>query len=186
MADKQGRKWQLTINNPQDKGLNHRTLRLILDDLRSLEYFCMADEIGLETHTPHTHLFIVCRSPVKFSRLKKLFPEAHIERARGTAAENRAYVEKSGKWADDPKSDTSVPGTFEEWGELPNEPGQGARSDIAQLYEMIADGMSNAEIMAQNPDLALHIGKMDKIRQDILGVRPGGSWRNTVIPTSTA
>ena len=36
---------------------------------------------------------------------------------------------------------------------------------------MIADGMSNAEIMAQNPDLALHIGKMDKIRQDILEAR---------------
>ena len=23
MADKQGRKWQITINNPQDKGLDH-------------------------------------------------------------------------------------------------------------------------------------------------------------------
>ena len=171
MADKQGRKWQITINNPQDKGLDHDAIKLALDDLRSLDYFCMADEIGLETQTPHIHLFIVCRSPITFSRLKKLFPEAHIERTRGTAAENRAYVEKSGKWADDPKSDTSVPGTFEEWGELPDEPGQGARTDIAQLYEMIADGMSNAEIMAQNPDLALHIGKMDKIRQDILEAR---------------
>ena len=171
MTDKQGRKWQITINNPQDKGLDHDAIKLALDDLRSLDYYCVADEIGLETQTPHTHLFIVCRSPVTFARLKKLFPEAHIERVRGTAAENRAYVEKSGKWADDPKADTSVPGTFEEWGELPDEPGQGARTDIAQLYEMIADGMSNAEIMAQNPDLALHIGKMDKIRQDILEAR---------------
>ena len=110
MADKQGRKWQITINNPQDKGLDHDAIKLALDDLRSLDYFCMADEIGLETQTPHIHLFIVCRSPITFSRLKKLFPEAHIERTRGTAAENRAYVEKSGKWADDPKADTSVPG----------------------------------------------------------------------------
>ena len=57
MADKQGRKWQLTINNPQDKGLDHDAIKLALDDLRSLDYYCMADEIGLETHTPHTHLF---------------------------------------------------------------------------------------------------------------------------------
>ena len=190
MADKQGRKWQITINNPQDKGLDHDAIKLALDDLRSLDYYCMADEVGLETHTPHTHLFIVCRSPVTFSRLKKLFPEAHIERTRGTAAENRAYVEKSGKWADDPKADTSVPGTFEEWGELPDEPGQGARTDIAQLYEMIADGMSNAEIMAQNPDLALHIGKMDKIRQDILEARYREEFRQLDVtyifgPTAT-
>ena len=59
MADKQGRKWQITINNPQDKGLDHDAIKLALDDLRSLDYYCMADEVGLETHTPHTHLFIV-------------------------------------------------------------------------------------------------------------------------------
>ena len=47
MADKQGRKWQITINNPQDKGLDHDTIKLALDDLRSLDYYCMADEIGL-------------------------------------------------------------------------------------------------------------------------------------------
>lgn len=52
---------------------------------------------------------------------------------------------KSGKWADDPKSDTSVPGTFEESGEPPEEPGQGARTDITQLYHLIADEeLSNA------------------------------------------
>lgn len=190
MTDKQGRKWQITINNPQDKGLDHDAISWLWMICGSLDYYCMADEVGLETHTPHTHLFIVCRSPVTFSRLKKLFPEAHIERTRGTAAENRAYVEKSGKWADDPKADTSVSGTFEEWGELPDEPGQGARTDIAQLYEMIADGMSNAEIMSQNPDLALHIGKMDKIRQDILEARYRNEFRHLDVtyifgPTAT-
>ena len=44
MADKQGRKWQITINNPQDKGLDHDTIKLALDDLRSLDYYCVADE----------------------------------------------------------------------------------------------------------------------------------------------
>ena len=69
-----------------------------------------------------------------FSRIKKLFPDAHIETALGTPAENRDYIQKSGKWANDPKADTSVSDTFEECGELPIETGQGFRTDIATIY----------------------------------------------------
>lgn len=136
--------------------------------MTALDYYCLGDEIGLEG-TPHTHVFVTLRNATRFSRLKRLFPEAHIEAAKGTIQENRDYVAKSGKWADDPKSDTSVPGTFEESGEPPEEPGQGARSDIALIYQQIEEGMSNAEIMAANPDTAMHIGKMDKIRQRLPG-----------------
>ena len=168
MADTQSRKYQLTINNPKDKQLDHDALKIKLAQLKSAIYWCMADEIGLEAQTPHTHIFIQLRSPARFSRIKKLFPDAHIEQAHGSAAENKSYVQKSGKWANDAKSDTSVPGTFEEWGELPDEPGQGYRTDVGAVYEMIADGMSNAEIMSANPDYAAQISRMDKIRQDIL------------------
>jgi len=150
----------------------------------------MADEIGLETQTPHTHIFVKLKSPAKFSRIKKLFPDAHIEKAVGSATANRDYIRKEGKWADDPKADTSVPDSFEEWGDIPEEPGQGFRSDIAELYNMIVDGMSNAEIMAQNPDLAAHISRMDKIRQDILEERYRTTWRELTVtyifgPTGT-
>ena len=167
MADKQARKWQLTINNPQDKGLEHDAIKKALEQFKSCVYWCMADEVGLDTHTPHTHLFFCLKTPGKFSTVKKRFPDAHIEAARGTVQENRAYVEKTGKWSEDEKADTRVPDTFEEWGEIPEEPGQGARSDIAELYSKIKAGMSNAEIMAANPDSAKHIHLMDKIRQDI-------------------
>lgn len=177
--DKQSRKYQLTINNPQDKGLDHEAIKKTLEQLTALDYYCLADEIGATEHTRHTHIFTVLRNPARFSRIKRLFPEAHIETARGTIQENRAYVQKSGKWADDPKADTSIPDTFEESGEPPEEPGQGARTDITQLYHFIADeGMSNAEIMEQNPELATHIGKMDKIRQDVLEARYRETWRD--------
>lgn len=150
----------------------------------------MADEVGLDTHTPHTHLFFCLKTPGKFSTVKKRFPEAHIEAARGTVQENRDYVSKSGKWAEDEKADTSVAGTFEESGEPPEEPGQGARTDIAVIYQQIEDGLSNAEIMAANPDAAMHIGKMDKIRQDILEARYREQWRDLEVtyifgPTAT-
>ena len=190
MADKQARKWQLTINNPQDKGLDHDAIKKALEQFKSCVYWCMADEVGLDTHTPHTHLFFCLKTPGKFSTVKKRFPEVHIEAARGTVQENRDYVSKSGKWAEDEKSDTSIPGTFEESGEPPEEPGQGARTDIAVIYQQIEDGLSNAEIMAANPDAAMHIGKMDKIRQDILEARYREQWRDLEVtyifgPTAT-
>lgn len=190
MADTQSRKFQLTINNPRNKQLDHDALKVKLAQLKSAIYWCMSDEIGLEAQTPHTHIFIQLRSPARFSRIKKLFPDAHIEQARGSAADNKAYVQKSGKWANDSKADTSVPGTFEEWGELPDEPGQGYRTDIGAVYEMIADGMSNAEIMSANPDYAAQISRMDKIRQDILEARYRDEFRQLDVtyifgPTAT-
>ena len=190
MADRQARKLQVTVNNPADKGLDHDAIKKALEEFKSLVYWCMGDEIGLDTHTPHTHLFMVLKSPAKFSTVKKRFPEAHIEAARGSIAENRAYVEKTGKWSEDEKADTRVPDTFEEWGEIPEEPGQGARSDIAELYSKIKAGMSNAEIMAANPDSAKHIHLMDKIRQDILEALYREQWRDVEVtyifgPTAT-
>ena len=190
IKDTQSKKYQLTINHPADRNWTHDEIKLRLGQLKSAVYWCMADEIGLETQTPHTHIYIHLKSPARFSRIKKLFADAHIEQARGSAGENRAYVEKSGKWTADAKADTSVPGTFEEWGELPDEPGQGFRSDIAELYNMIVDGMSNSEIMATNPELAAHISRMDKIRQDILEDRYRTTWRDLSVtyifgPTET-
>lgn len=176
--DKQSRKYQLTINNPQEKGLDHDAIKKALEQLTALDYYCLADEIGATEHTRHSHIFLVLRNPARFSRIKCLFPEAHIEAAKGTIQENRDYVAKSGKWAEDPKADTSIPGTFEESGEPPEEPGQGARSDIAEIYRQIDEGMSNAEIMAANPDSAKHIHIMDKVRQDILEARYKDTWRD--------
>ena len=190
MKDTQSRKYLLTLNNPQDHNLDHDEIKRRLDSLKSLRYYCMADEIGLETGTPHTHVFILCSSVVRFSRIKKLFPEAHIDQSLGTAQQNRDYVAKQEKWAEDPKSDTSVAGTFEESGELPEEPGQGARTDIAEIYTLIQEGYSNAEIMAKNPDFAGRITYMDKIRQEILTEKYRTTFRQVSVtyiwgPTET-
>ena len=167
-TDIKSRKWLITINNPLDHGLNRDAIKLALSNLKSIEYFCIAEEIGLESKTPHLHLFVYSQAPLRFSTLKRAFPDAHMDRANGTVKENRDYVSKSGKWENDAKSDTRIEGSFDEYGKMPDEPGQGSRTDIAQIYSDIADGLSNAEIMAKNPDTALHIGLMDKVRLDIL------------------
>ena len=186
--DIQSRKWQITLNNPADKGLTHEVIKAKIQDNKSVKYYCLADEVGAEG-TPHTHIFLYC-SRLRFSTLKRMFPEGHIERAYGTAEENRAYIRKDGKWAEDEKADTSVAGTFEEWGEVPEEPGAGYRTDISEIYRQIFDGDSNAQIMARNPEAAQHINKMDKIRQEILEAEYRESWRNLTVtyifgPTAT-
>lgn len=187
--DSQSRKWQVTLNNPAEKGMTHEAIIEKIQEIKSIKYFCMADEIGLETHTPHTHIFLYC-SRLRFSTIKRMFSDGHIEQAYGTVEQNRDYIRKAGKWANDEKADTSVPDTFFEWGELPTEPGTGYRTDIAQIYSEIFNGASNAEIMARNPEAAQFIHKMDKIRQEILEAEYRDTWRElTVIyifgPTAT-
>lgn len=145
--DSQARKYQLTINNPQDKGLTHEEIKRRLGELRSVEYFCLADEVG-EEGTPHTHVYLVARSPIRFSTIKKKFDTAHIETARGSNMENRAYVAKSGeKWAE--KASTSVPGTFEEYGDLPPDRLPGERTDLDEIAELIEAGQTPNQIMSQ-------------------------------------
>ncbi len=163
--DTRHRKYQITINNPGETW-THKKIWAALNTLQ-LKYACMADEVGLQEHTPHTHIFFVAKtSAIRFSTVKGLFPTAHIEPAQGSSEENRTYIRKSGKWANDEKSDTSVPGTFEEWGELPVEhPGE--RTDLAILYQYIKDGLSNFEIMEQNPDYMLNLEKIERARQAV-------------------
>lgn len=186
--DTRHRRYLLTINNPGE-AWGHEKIREVLKGM-ALKYWCMSDEVGKEG-TEHTHLYFVTQtSAIRFRTVKGLFPTAHIDPARGTSAECRAYVEKTGKWSEDEKVDTRVPGTFEEWGELPEEPGPGARTDIAEIYRQIEEGLSNAEIMAANPESAKHIHLMDKVRQDILEARYRDQWRDLKVtyifgPTAT-
>lgn len=112
----QSRKWALVINNPLEAGLDHAAIAKLLS-LFSPAYYCMADEIAT-TGTYHTHVFFYAPSPVRFPTVKHRFPTAHIEKAYGSVRDNRAYIRKEGRWAGTDKAETSVPGTFEEWGEI--------------------------------------------------------------------
>ena len=124
----------------------------------------MADEIG---STPHTHIYVCFRSRVRFSTVKRHFKKAHIDACKGTASDNIAYVQKSGKWADDKKHETVVEGTFEEFGDRPSD-SKGKKIDMTELYHMIGDGMTTAEILAVNQDYILHIDKIEKVRTVLL------------------
>lgn len=166
ILNSQRHSFQLTINNPKHHGYDHHTIteKLVLN-FKTLRYFCMADEIGKEG-TYHTHIYVCFNSRVRFSTIKKYFESAHIEPAYSTAESNLEYITKTGRWEDTEKAETKVEGTFEEWGTLPTQKGKNA--DMEELYEMVKNGYSNAEILAINNDYILQIDKLDKLRTLLL------------------
>lgn len=166
--NRRSRKYQLTFNNPdKHKNCSHEAIKETLKKWDGMVYWCMCDEIA---KTPHTHLYIQLKNPIYFSSVKKSFPTAHIEEAQGTAEENRTYIRKEGKWEDSEKGHTNLKETFEEYGTVPRM-GQGKRSDLANLYQMIKDGYTNVEILEANPDNILNLQHIDKARLEILSCR---------------
>ncbi|MNW43629.1 putative viral replication protein [compost metagenome] len=180
IKDSQSRKWLLTINNPLEKDLSHEKIKETMKNFKSCAYYCMSDEIGHEEKTHHTHLYMVASSAIRFSTVKNNFPTAHIDISRGTSQENRDYVYKEGKWATDEKADTKIKGTQYEWGKMPLER-QGARNDLAYLYDMIKDGMSNYEIMEENPDYLLRLSDIERARTVIKQEEFKNSWRDVEV-----
>lgn len=161
-------RYQLTINNPDKKELTHEAIKkLAFNKFKTLTFLCMSDEKG---KTFHTHIFMCFTSRVRFSTVKKHFPQAHIVITKGTIAENIAYIKKSGKWENDTKHGTKIEGSYEEFGTPPPE-SKGKNHDMTELYAMVLDGLTNAEIIAINQDYILQIDKLDKLRTIILTER---------------
>ncbi len=173
-SDTQKNMYQLTINNPLEKGYTHEHIfELFRSHFKTLTYMCLADEQGASFHT---HIFVFFSSRVRFSMLKRHFPHAHIEACLGNVSDNVNYVKKTGKWElDESKHETKIEGSFEEYGAQPPD-SKGIRGDMSELYRMIASNMTNAEIILENQDYILNIDKIDKVRTIIMAER----FKNTV------
>ena len=163
--DTRSRKWQVTINNPINKGYTHLKIREKLGEIKSVIYWCLSDEVG-EQGTYHTHIYLACSCAVRFSTIKNKFDGSHFEMVNGTSQQNKDYVFKEGKWEKDKKKETNLVETHEEYGQLPVER-QGARNDLADLYDMIKQGMPNDEIIKINPQYLFNIDKIERARQTI-------------------
>lgn len=174
-ADTQSRKWQLTINNPEEHNFDHDTIKKKLEKFKNLIYSCFCDEIG-ENGTFHTHIYLQFSSSIRFSTLKKSFDVAHIEPANGTAQQNKDYIKKEGKWETSKKKETNIPESFEELGEMPVER-QGKRNDLDALYDMIKSDMTNAQIIEADTTYMLNIDKIERVRQAIREEKAKNTFR---------
>ncbi len=179
--DTASRKWQLTFNNPEEHGWTHEHIREVLRTFKTVCYWCMADEIGAEEKTPHTHLFInLAPSNCRFSTLKNKFPGAHIEKVLGTSRDNRDYIRKDGKWKDTEKGTTSVEGSFEEYGECPEEH-QGKGREADRILELLKDGANNLEVIEEVPGAMKIIDKVERTRSILRDAQFASSWRDLAV-----
>lgn len=77
-----------------------------LAERKHVIYMVVGRERG-ESGTPHLQGYVHFKHALTFSALKRLLPSVHLERARGSGADNQAYCTKDGD--------------FFEIGELPDE-----------------------------------------------------------------
>ena len=149
MADKQARRYILTINNPI------QTDDAFSDYVKGLEHFkyCIFQrEKGHECETEHFQVFIIFSIAKRFTTIKNYFPTAHIEETKGTNAQCREYCSKS---------DTLVSGPYE-LGQFAEER---SRTDISNYIEMVKLGASDEELSTLFPKLYLsNISKNAVIR----------------------
>lgn len=163
--DTQSNKYFCTVNNPEKYGYDYTTIaKICYEKFKTARYMCICTEIST-TGTKHYHFFIYFTSRVRFSTIRKQFPHVDIRKARGTPSQCIAYVQKSGKWElDEKKQSTVVKNTFKEFGERPNDKKD---NDSSELYRLIQDGYSNAEIFSENTEYIKQASIIDKIRFDI-------------------
>jgi len=163
--DVQARRWQITLNNPLDKGFTRERIKTELHKLKSIIYWCAADEVGTEEETPHVHIFLACSSPVRFSTLQNLFEsKVHLEKCNGSSEQNRAYVSKDGSE------------NFEEWGDMPAD--RGGVCVEAVIIERIQDGANNAEILQEFPHFLRGLRDVEHVRQTLKAEEYRNRWRD--------
>ncbi|MCR5167873.1 MAG: replication protein [Oscillospiraceae bacterium] len=170
----------LTFNNPADHGVTRENIKASLAMIPSLGYWCMCEETGGKSGTPHIHVFVYRYSPILFDRLKELFPSAHLDNCRGTCEQNRDYILKQGKHSDTDKSATSHPDTFEESGRCPGQQ-QGKRTDLETLVKLIQDGVSTIDIIKFNPNYARYFDKIERTRQLFIEDKYKNTFRQIVV-----
>lgn len=124
--------WVFTLNNYLDDEISQ--IDSLFRDEKAV-YLCYQKETAPTTGTPHLQGYISCPGRVRLSGLKKLLgPRASCLLANGSPSACRTYCSKK---------ESSVPGSFKEFGVLPEDPKklQGKRNDFAPFLEAVAGGL---------------------------------------------
>jgi len=128
------RHWCFTLNNPTQE--EKQRLSEISTTSPGFQYMVYQLELG-ENETEHLQGYIEFRNVVRFNRVKSLIsPRIHLEKRRGTREQARDYCMKE---------ETRVDGPFE-FGEWVTSRGQGFRTDLVTIRNLVREGKTEAEL----------------------------------------
>ena len=123
MNSTRSRGWCLTLNNYTEEESQ------FVKTYGPTEYIIVGDEIGKEG-TRHLQIYFRLKNAKSFSKIKKEFPRAHIEAAKGSDEQNRVYCSKQTILRED--------------GEISQ---QGRRNDLSILTEEIQKAPKMRELI---------------------------------------
>ncbi len=122
MTDTRSRRWFLTINNYTEEEVDYACSY-------KCQYMIIADEIG-ELETPHLHIYFELKDAKSFSKIKKEYPRANIQVAKGNNDQVRAYLTKQKLLYENGKPSA-----------------QGERTDIAKAKEVLEQTGKIADVV---------------------------------------
>lgn len=144
-----GKNWCLTINNPEEECAG-------FDEI-IMQYLICGIEVG-EKGTRHIQGYVQFKDRQTLGTVKSIWPRAHLEIARGSPEKNVLYCSKEGK--------------SHEHGECLK--GQGARSDLDDIKQLIDLGAGLADIRDSNYGSYIRYNR--SIIADREFVIPNRSW----------
>lgn len=127
----------ITLNNYTVEELEHAR-----EYASTVKYAIIGREKG-EGGTPHLQAYFNLKSPTKFRVIKKRFPRAHIEKAKGDAAQNKAYCSKEGQ--------------FEEFGVMPSKVGE--RTELDDFKDAVKRGITHNQALEEHSNVCARYPK---------------------------
>ncbi|HOP10843.1 MAG TPA: hypothetical protein PK629_05070 [Oscillospiraceae bacterium] len=149
MSDTISKSWFCVFNNPVEHGYTgeaEEVAKRIVNEWcdgnpsrTCAVAFCISAE-GLH----HLHCVFEDKKTMRFSMIKKTFPEMHIEATKGNRDQAEDYINKRGKWEE--KGEKII--CIERHGEISGV--KGHRSDLDEIEALIDDGYTPKQIMAMS------------------------------------
>lgn len=149
LKDKMSRSWLFTLNNyvPEEED---RIAKWFAEG--KIRYLVYQPELG-ESGTPHLQGFVYFKTVQRMSALKKVLKRAHLEKCKGTAAQNIGYCTKS-----ETKSGPTV--------EFGTKPEQGSRSDVKRFVDSVLEGTSDLDLATKHPkEFCKYERSINRLRQ---------------------